>query len=190
MKFNFGNFGGFNQNESTGEYSWTPPRSSNDRPKKPRKTFSRGASLGISLAVTLVFGFLYFYFKLPAINIHSGDFYLFIILLCVVYCVCALLLEGFRADGVKAYVSAARKKAAIPFYIVCLCIVVAIVGSAHRLETLPRSLLCGAAAHRRRRLRRGCGGDLLRSDPHAGLRLGKRPGKPQTGRALRPRQPV
>lgn len=132
MRFSFGNFsnfGNFNQDPNTGEYSWTPQRSSDDKPKKPRRTFSRGASLLISLAVTLVFGFFYFYFKLPAINIHSGDFYLFIILLCAVYCVCALLLEGFRADGVKGYVSAARKKAAIPFYIVCLCIAVAIVGS-------------------------------------------------------------
>ena len=132
MRFSFGNFsnfGNFNQDPNTGEYSWTPQRGSDDKPKKPRRTFSRGASLLISLAVTLVFGFFYFYFKLPAINIHSGDFYLFIILLCAVYCVCALLLEGFRADGVKGYVSAARNKAAIPFYIVCLCIAVAIVGS-------------------------------------------------------------
>ena len=133
MKFNFGsfgNFGGFSQNEETGEYHWTPPqRQGGGRPKKTRRSFSRGASLALSLAVTLVFGFFYFYFKLPAINIHSGDFYLFIILLCAVYCVCALLLEGFRAEGVKGYVSAARKKAAIPFYIVCLCIAVAIVGS-------------------------------------------------------------
>ena len=132
MKFSFGNFsnfGNFSQNPNTGEYSWTPPRSQGEGPKKPRRTFSRAASFGISLAVTLVFGFLYFYFKLPAINIHSGDFYLFIILLCAVYCVCALLLAGFRADGVRGYVSEARKKAAIPFYIVCLCIVVAVVGS-------------------------------------------------------------
>ena len=132
MRFSFGNFsnfGNFNQDPNTGEYSWTPQRGSDDKPKKPRRTFSRGASLLISLAVTLVFGFFYFYFKLPAINIHSGDFYLFIILLCAVYCVCALLLEGFRAEGVKGYVSAARKKAAIPFYIVCLCIAVAIVCS-------------------------------------------------------------
>ena len=132
MKFSFGSFNNFNnfsQDPNTGEYSWTPPRSSGDKPKKTRRVFSRGASLLISLAVTLVFGFIYFYFKLPAINIHSGDLYLFIILLCAVYCVCALLLEGFRADGVKGYVAAARKKTAIPFYIVCLCIVVAIVGS-------------------------------------------------------------
>ena len=132
MRFSFGNFsnfGNFNQDPNTGEYSWTPQRGSNDKPKKPRRTFSRGASLLISLAVTLVFGFFYFYFKLPAINIHSGDFYLFIILLCAVYCVCALLLEGFRADSVKGYVAQARKKAAVPFYIVCLCIVVAVAGS-------------------------------------------------------------
>lgn len=132
MKFSFGSFNNFNnfsQDPNTGEYSWAPPRSSGDKPKKTRRVFSRGASLLISLAVTLVFGFIYFYFKLPAINIHSGDLYLFIILLCAVYCVCALLLEGFRADGVKGYVAAARKKTAIPFYIVCLCIVVAIVGS-------------------------------------------------------------
>ena len=133
MKFNFGsfgNFGGFSQNEETGEYHWTPPqRQGGGRPKKTRRSFSRGASLALSLAVTLVFGFFYFYFKLPAINIHSGDFYVFIILLCAVYCVCVLLLEGFRADSVKGYVAQARKKAAVPFYIVCLCIVVAVAGS-------------------------------------------------------------
>ena len=133
MKFNFGsfgNFGGFSQNEETGEYHWTPPqRQGGWRPKKMRRSFSRGASLALSLAVTLVFGFFYFYFKLPAINIHSGDFYVFIILLCAVYCVCVLLLEGFRADSVKGYVAQARKKAAVPFYIVCLCIVVAVAGS-------------------------------------------------------------
>ena len=117
MKFNFGNFGnfgGFSQNEETGEYHWTPPqRQGGGRPKKMRRSFSRGASLALSLAVTLVFGFFYFYFKLPAINIHSGDFYVFIILLCAVYCVCVLLLEGFRADSVKGYVAQARKKAAL-----------------------------------------------------------------------------
>ena len=132
MRFSFGNFsnfGNFNQDPNTGEYSWTPQRGSNDKPKKPRRTFSRGASLLISLAVTLVFGFFYFYFKLPAINIHSGDFYVVIILLCAVYCVCVLLLEGFRADSVKGYGAQARKKAAVPFYIVCLCIVVAVAGS-------------------------------------------------------------
>ena len=62
MRFSFGNFsnfGNFNQDPNTGEYSWTPQRSSDDKPKKPRRTFSRGASLLISLAVTLVLSLIH-----------------------------------------------------------------------------------------------------------------------------------
>lgn len=130
MKSWFGSFGSFNRDPNTGEYSWVPPeRSSGGGERRPRKAHSRAASLGISLAITLVFGFVYFYFKLPAINIHSGELYLFIILLCAVYCACALVLSGFSASGVRGYVSEARKKAAIPFYIICLCLAVAVVGS-------------------------------------------------------------
>lgn len=36
MRFSFGNFsnfGNFNQDPNTGEYSWTPQRSSDDKPK-------------------------------------------------------------------------------------------------------------------------------------------------------------
>ena len=183
MRFSFGNFsnfGNFNQDPNTGEYSWTPQRGSDDKPKKPRRTFSRGASLLISLAVTLVFGFFYFYFQLPAINIHSGDFYVFIILLCAVYCVCAAAARRASAPrAVKGYVSTARKKAAIPFYIVCLCIAVAIVGSGHRLEACSaRGPIPSSCSDRGRRLRRRRGGDLLRPDPHAGLRLGQRSRQP------------
>ena len=42
MKFNFGNFGGFQQDPESGEYSWTPPNRQNSRPKKPRKAMSAG----------------------------------------------------------------------------------------------------------------------------------------------------
>lgn len=134
MKSWFGSFGSFTRDANTGEYSWVPPeRAANGGggARKPRKTRSRAASLGISLVITLVFGFFYFYFKLPAINIHSGDLYVFIILLCVVYCASVFVLEGFnfQSTGVKGYVTEARKRAAIPFYIICLCVAVALVGS-------------------------------------------------------------
>ena len=97
MKSWFGSFGSFTRDANTGEYSWVPPeRAANGGggARKPRKTRSRAASLGISLVITLVFGFFYFYFKLPAINIHSGDLYVFIILLCVVYCASVFVLEA------------------------------------------------------------------------------------------------
>ena len=39
----------------------------------------------ISLLVTLVFGAIYFYVQLPALNIHAADFYTFVFLLCCCY---------------------------------------------------------------------------------------------------------
>ena len=121
------NFGGFGQDPNGGDYGSQPQREK--KPRKPRKTLSRGKSLLIALAVTLVFGFLYFYFRLPAINIHSGDLYVFIILLCAVFGVCTLLLSGAQASGAREWVTTARKRAAVPFYVVCLCLAVAVVGT-------------------------------------------------------------
>ena len=42
MKFNFGNFGGFQQDPESGEYSWTPPNRQNSRPKKAPQGHVRG----------------------------------------------------------------------------------------------------------------------------------------------------
>ena len=127
MKFNFGSFGGFQSDPESGEYSWTPPKSGKE--KKPRRTMSAGKATLWSLVITLVFGFIYFYFELPALNIHAGELYVFIVLLCFVWCVSSLLLGGFRANSMKEYVGIARKKAAVPFYIICLVALVAVVGS-------------------------------------------------------------
>ena len=123
MKFNFGSF---SQDPHTGEHSHTPPPQS---PPRARKALSKGKSLLIALLVTLVFGFVYFYFSLPAINIHSSDLYVFIILLCAVFGACELLLTGAQASSVREWVGTARKRAAVPFYVVCLALAVAIVGT-------------------------------------------------------------
>lgn len=48
----------------------------------------------INLLVTLVFGFVYFYLELPAINLHNEDFYIFFFLLSAVYCVCSIITSG------------------------------------------------------------------------------------------------
>ena len=123
MKFNFGSF---SQDPHTGEYSYTPPPKN---PRRARKALSKGKSLLIALLVTLVFGFVYFYFSLPAINIHSSDLYVFIILLCAVFGACELLLTGAQASSVREWVGTARKRAAVPFYVVCLALAVALVGT-------------------------------------------------------------
>ena len=52
---------------------------------------SKAGRVLISLAITLVVGFVYFYVSLPAINFQDGSFYSFLIFLCAVYIGCTVL---------------------------------------------------------------------------------------------------
>ncbi len=130
--FQFGNFdpnaafgGGFNPESF---------QRSGSRQKKPRKArrvmgspFSRTL---INLAVTLVFGLGYFYLELPALNLHAEEFYVFVFLLCAVYCVCAIFTSGFQGDGsVRGYLGFVRKQCAIPFLAVLALIVILALGA-------------------------------------------------------------
>ena len=189
MRFNFGSFGGFQSDPESGEYSWTPPKGEG-KPRKPRKARSAASVTLWSVVITLVFGLLYFYFELPAINIHASELYIFIVLLCAVWCASALLLGGFRSNSMKEYLGAVRKKAAVPFYIICLCALVAVVGSVVGWKLFRAQGLRRAAAHRAGRLRHRRRGDKLRPDTHARRRLGQRARHPPPRRAERPRQPV
>lgn len=83
----------------------------------------------INLLVTLVFGFLYFYATLPALNLQSKDFYFFIGLLCVVYVVCSLITSGVRAEGMREYFDFVKRQCKIPAAIVVILLLVALVGS-------------------------------------------------------------
>ncbi len=48
----------------------------------------------LSLLITLIVGGIYFYALLPALNPHSSDLYVFIIVLCLVYLLAKFLLSG------------------------------------------------------------------------------------------------
>ena len=66
-----------------------PPKPA--KPKKPRKQIKSPAGRVLTnLVITLVVGLIYFYFELPALNFQSPDFYTFVLLLCIVYCGCAI----------------------------------------------------------------------------------------------------
>ena len=67
--------------------------------EKNRKPMGRASSLLVSLLITAVVGFVYFYVSLPAINPHSGDFYSFLLLLCVVYAISVFALSAKPADN-------------------------------------------------------------------------------------------
>lgn len=126
MGFSGTDSGGFQwEGFSSGAPSQRPPR-----PSKPRKAIGTPITrVLINLAVTLVVGLVYFYIELPAINLQAPDFYAFVLLLCVVYCGCALLTSGFQAQGVKNYFKFLKKQCAIPFFLALALLVVAVVGS-------------------------------------------------------------
>lgn len=99
--------------------------------KKPKNNLK--ASL-ISLAVTLVFGALYYYVILPALNFQSGDLYAFIIILCAVYAICKLCLTFgvVKKKGIEISVSSIKnlfKVATVPSVIAVVAITVALIGS-------------------------------------------------------------
>jgi len=83
----------------------------------------------ISILVTLVVGLIYFYVNLPALNLHSADFYAFVIVLCVVYCGCNLVVTGFKATSPKDYLRHLLKKCTIPVLAAALLVVVALIGN-------------------------------------------------------------
>ncbi|MDO4813064.1 MAG: CvpA family protein [Eubacteriales bacterium] len=99
------------------------------RERKPRKPIgSKSKRIAINTLVTLLFGAIYFYVQLPAINLHAEEFYGFVFLLCAVYCVCALITSGFQGEGVKGYFSFVKKQCTIPFFLSAALIITAVVG--------------------------------------------------------------
>ena len=140
MAFTF-NFGGFNPD-------WFNPENfqggANDeqgsaqnpfaqRPKKerkPRKAIGNAFTrILLNLGVTLVFAWVYFYVELPALNFHSEDLYVFIFLVCAVYCGMAVITSGFQGDGVKGYVGFVKKQCTVPFFVFIGLILAVAIGA-------------------------------------------------------------
>ena len=129
MPFSF-DFGGFDPSAfggfSGGDAS-QPQRPKRER--KPRKAIGNAFTRTlINLGVTLLFGLGYFYFELPALNFHAEAFYVFVFLLCAVYCVCAVLTSGFQGEGVKGYFGFVKKQCTIPFLVLVALIAAIIIG--------------------------------------------------------------
>lgn len=129
MPFSF-DFGGFDPSAfggfSGGDAS-QPQRPKRER--KPRKAIGNAFTRTlINLGVTLLFGLGYFYFELPALNFHAEEFYVFVFLLCAVYCVCAVLTSSFQGEGVKGYFGFVKKQCTIPFLVLVALIAAIIIG--------------------------------------------------------------
>ena len=137
MPFTF-NFGGFDpqmfrgfqgaQGQAAGgEETYTPPPKKERKPRKPiGNAFTRTL---INVGVTLVFALVYFYVELPPLNFHAEEFYVFVFLLCAVYCGCAVLTSGFQGEGVKGYVNFAKKQCLVPFVVFLALVAAVAIGS-------------------------------------------------------------
>jgi hypothetical protein len=87
-----------------------------NRARKERKPIkSPGARMAVNLAVTLVFGAIYYYLALPVINFKAGSFYVFVILLCLVYSFTTRLTAGSK--GEDGYFRFVKKRCRIPLFI-------------------------------------------------------------------------
>ena len=73
-------------------------------PNKPKKRASlpkgRLSRTLLSIFITAVIGFLYFYIALPALNFQASEFYGFLGVLCIVYVISIFLLSGGNPDNV------------------------------------------------------------------------------------------
>ena len=98
--------------------------------RKPRKSIgSKGGRIAVNTLVTLLVGAVFFYVQIPAINLHAEEFYGFVLLLCVTYCICALFTSGFQGTGAKGYFTFVKKQCTVPFIVMALMIVTALVGA-------------------------------------------------------------
>lgn len=123
----FGGFGDFQGASGEGGAEFVQRPKKERKPRKPiGNAFTRTL---INLAVTLVFGLVYFYLELPAINPQAEEFYVFVFLLCAVYAVSAIFTSGFQGEGVKGYFGFVKKQCTVPFVAVVVMIAALVIGS-------------------------------------------------------------
>ena len=73
------------------------PNTPNKRGHLPKGRLGRTL---LSIVITAVIGFLYFYVSLPALNLQASEFYGFLAFLCIVYVISIFLLSGSSSDNV------------------------------------------------------------------------------------------
>ncbi len=84
----------------------------------------------INLLITLAVGIVYFYFKLPAINLQDRAFYTFFLLLAAVYCFLSILTQGlFKSETGRELWISIKSHCAIPVYICIALAAVYIIGN-------------------------------------------------------------
>ncbi len=84
----------------------------------------------INIGITLVFGLVYFYFALPALNFQSEGFYVFLFLLSGVYCVTAIVTSGIWRlhDKQEEFLKSVKTNCKVPLLICAALLLLLLVG--------------------------------------------------------------
>ena len=89
------------------------------------KAKGKGKRTMVNLLITIVIGLVYFYFKLPALNLQDSAFYTFVLLLSAVYCFLSIVTQGlFKAESGRELWISIKTHCAAP---VIICIVLAVI---------------------------------------------------------------
>lgn len=82
-----------------------------------------------NLLVTALIGFIYYYLRLPALNLQAQESYVFIGFLCIVYIISSLVTSGMHiTGGIREYGSYVKQQAKLPGIILVIIIIVSIIG--------------------------------------------------------------
>jgi len=91
---------------------------------------SKPALVAIKLLLTAAIGFIYFYLKLPAINLKDYDFYTFIFILSAVYCLLSLVTVGvYRVANPWELFSVLKQNCFVPALLCAGLIALMVLGS-------------------------------------------------------------
>ena len=100
-------------------------------PRKPKKVISQTRLTVTNLLITLLFALVYYYLKLPAINLKNPGFYAFFLLLSAFYCVLSLVRKfgvGSMQSG-SDFVQGVKDCCLVPAVICALLVLLFLVGN-------------------------------------------------------------
>ncbi len=127
-------FGKNRKQKDREDYVWEQPS---------RPTMHPALRFLLSLLITVVFGAVYFYVELPALNIHALDLYVFLFLLCVVYTVSRIVLGRVRAGGARGYLAYVKDTMKLPFVFVIVLLLIVVLGMGAGLPLFRASAYSG-----------------------------------------------
>lgn len=89
----------------------------------------------LNIGITLLFALIYYYIALPAINFQCEEFYIFIIITCVVYMISSVFTGAVRViQDTNDYFRYIKKNAKIPLIIIAFSFIVLLFGPLFSLE--------------------------------------------------------